>query len=432
MGDFVHLHLHTEYSLLDGACRISEIPERLRECGQDAVAITDHGNMYGVIEFYKACKKNGIKPIIGCEVYVATSSRFDKRSNIDSYYHLVLLCKNMTGYNNLIQLVSNGFTEGFYSKPRVDEEFLRKHSDGLIALSACLSGKIPRLLSAGDYEGAKRTALTYSDIFGKDNFYIELQDHGTPNTRDILPKLVKIAEECDLRMVATNDCHYLRKRDSEIQQVLMCIQTNTTLDSPNKPGFDTDDYYIKTTDEMKRIYGAYPGAIENTVKIAERCNLEFEFGKINLPKFPCPEGLDAREYLRRLTFEGLQRRLDNSHIAYGTDENNNEKAYLDRIEYELSVINTMGYADYFLIVQDYVMFAKKAGIPVGPGRGSGAGSLVAYLLGITEIDSIKFDLLFERFLNPERVSMPDIDMDFCYNRRDEVIEYVVVCGNDKP
>ena len=425
MGDFVHLHLHTEYSLLDGACRISEIPERLRECGQDAVAITDHGNMYGVIEFYKACKKNGIKPIIGCEVYVATSSRFDKRSNIDSYYHLVLLCKNMTGYNNLIQLVSNGFTEGFYSKPRVDEEFLRKHSDGLIALSACLSGKIPRLLSAGDYEGAKRTALTYSDIFGKDNFYIELQDHGTPDTREILPELVKIAEECDLRMVATNDCHYLRKRDSEIQQVLMCIQTNTTLDSPNKPGFDTDDYYIKTTDEMKRIYGAYPGAIENTVKIAERCNLEFEFGKINLPKFPCPEGLDAREYLRRLTFEGLQRRLDNSHIVYGTDENNNEKAYLDRIEYELSVINTMGYADYFLIVQDYVMFAKKAGIPVGPGRGSGAGSLVAYLLGITEIDSIKFDLLFERFLNPERVSMPDIDMDFCYNRRDEVIEYVV-------
>ena len=425
MGDFVHLHLHTEYSLLDGACRISEIPERLRECGQDAVAITDHGNMYGVIEFYKTCKKNGIKPIIGCEVYVATSSRFDKRSNIDSYYHLVLLCKNMTGYNNLIQLVSNGFTEGFYSKPRVDEEFLRKHSDGLIALSACLSGKIPRLLSAGDYEGAKRTALTYSDIFGKDNFYIELQDHGTPDTRDILPELVKIAEECDLRMVATNDCHYLRKRDSEIQQVLMCIQTNTTLDSPNKPGFDTDDYYIKTTDEMKRVYGQYPGAIENTVKIAERCNLEFDFGKINLPKFPCPEGLDAREYLRRLTFEGLQRRLDNSHIAYGTDENNNEKAYLDRIEYELSVINTMGYADYFLIVQDYVMFAKKAGIPVGPGRGSGAGSLVAYLLGITEIDSIKFDLLFERFLNPERVSMPDIDMDFCYNRRDEVIEYVV-------
>ena len=425
MGDFVHLHLHTEYSLLDGACRISEIPERLRECGQDAVAITDHGNMYGVIEFYKACKKNGIKPIIGCEVYVATSSRFDKRSNIDSYYHLVLLCKNMTGYNNLIQLVSNGFTEGFYSKPRVDEEFLRKHSDGLIALSACLSGKIPRLLSAGDYESAKKAALTYSDIFGKDNFYIELQDHGTPDTRDILPELVKIAEECDLRMVATNDCHYLRKRDSEIQQVLMCIQTNTTLDSPNKPGFGTDDYYIKTTDEMKRIYGAYPGAIENTVKIAERCNLEFEFGKINLPKFPCPEGLDAREYLRRLTFEGLQRRLDNSHIAYGTDENNNEKAYLDRIEYELSVINTMGYADYFLIVQDYVMFAKKAGIPVGPGRGSGAGSLVAYLLGITEIDSIKFDLLFERFLNPERVSMPDIDMDFCYNRRDEVIEYVV-------
>ena len=425
MGEFVHLHLHTEYSLLDGACRISEIPARLKECGQDAVAITDHGNMYGVIEFYKTCKKNGIKPIIGCEVYVSTASRFDKRSNTDSYYHLVLLCKNMTGYNNLIRLVSKGFTEGFYSKPRVDEELLREHSEGLIALSACLSGKIPRLLTAGDYEGAKRCAIEYSSIFGKDNFYIELQDHGTPNTQEILPYLVRIAEECGLPMVATNDCHYLRKRDSEMQEILMCIQTNTNLDSPNKPSFDTDDYYIKTTDEMKRIYGAYKGAIENTVKIADRCQLELEFGKVNLPKFPCPGGMSAEEFLRKLTFEGLERRLGYKQIVYGDMPNNNEKAYLDRIEYELSVINAMGYADYFLIVQDYVVFAKKAGIPVGPGRGSGAGSLVAYLLGITEIDSIKFDLLFERFLNPERVSMPDIDMDFCYNRRDEVIDYVV-------
>ncbi len=425
MGEFVHLHLHTEYSLLDGACRISEIPERLKECGQDAVAITDHGNMYGVIEFYKTCKKNGIKPIIGCEVYVSTATRFDKRSNIDSYYHLVLLCKNMTGYNNLIRLVSKGYTEGFYSKPRVDEELLRVHSDGLIALSACLSGKIPRLLTAGDYEGAKKAALDYSQIFGKDNFYIELQDHGTPNTQEILPDLVRLAEECKLPMVATNDCHYLRKRDSEMQQILMCIQTNTTLDSQNKPSFDADDYYIKSTDEMKRIYGAYNGAIENTVKIANMCQLDLEFGKVNLPKFPCPDGLEAKEYLRKLTLEGLERRLKNKQITYGDQDNNNEQAYRNRIEYELSVINSMGYADYFLIVQDYVMFAKKAGIPVGPGRGSGAGSLVAYLLGITEIDSIKFDLLFERFLNPERVSMPDIDMDFCYNRRDEVIDYVV-------
>jgi len=424
MGEFVHLHLHSEYSLLDGACRISEIPDRIRECDQDAVAITDHGNMYGVIEFYKTCKKAGIKPIIGCEVYVATSSRFDKRNNTDSYYHLVLLCKNMTGYKNLIYLVSKGYTEGFYSKPRIDEELLRAHSEGLIALSACLSGKIPRLLSIGDYEAARDTAVEYSKIFGKDNYYIELQDHGTEETRQIMPLLVRLAEECELPMVATNDCHYLRRQDSETQEVLMCIQTNTTLDSSNKPSFDTDDYYIKTTAEMKRIYGAYAGAIENTVKIADMCELELEFDKVRLPKFPCPNGKGAEEYLRELTFAGLDRRIKNSQLVFGEDKHNNEQAYRDRIEYELSVINTMGYADYFLIVQDYVGFAKSADIPVGPGRGSGAGSLVAFLLGITDIDSIKFDLLFERFLNPERVSMPDIDMDFCYNRRDEVIDYV--------
>ena len=424
MGEFVHLHLQTEYSLLDGACRIAEIPERILECGQDAVAITDHGNMYGVIEFYKTCKKEGIKPIIGCEVYVATSSRFDKRSNTDSYYHLVLLCKNMTGYKNLIYLVSKGYTEGFYSKPRVDESLLREHSEGLIALSACLSGKIPRLLSAGDFEGARQVALEYSKIFGKDNFYIELQDHGTEETRQLMPLLSQLAEDCGLPTVATNDCHYLRRQDSEIQQILMCIQTNTTLDSPNKPSFDCDDYYIKTTDEMKRIYSSYKGAIENTVKIADMCQLELEFDKVFLPKFPCPDGESAEEHLRFLTFKGLERRINHGQLVYGNEAHNNKKAYLDRIEYELSVITSMGYADYFLIVQDYVGFAKKADIPVGPGRGSGAGSLVAFLLGITDIDSIKFDLLFERFLNPERVSMPDIDMDFCYNRRDEVIDYV--------
>ncbi len=425
MGGFVHLHLHTEYSLLDGACRIADIPDRLKECEQNAVAITDHGNMYGAIEFYKTCKKNGIKPIIGCEVYVSTGSRFEKRSNIDSYYHLVLLCKNRTGYENLMKLVSKGYTEGFYSKPRVDTELLKRYSEGLIALSACLSGKIPRALSSGDYEAAKATALEYSEIFGKDNFYIELQDHGTKDTQEILPDLVRLSEECELPLAATNDCHYLRKRDAEIQQVLMCIQTNTNLDSPNKPGFDTDDYYIKTTDEMKRIYGMYKDAVENTVRIAERCDLELDLGRINLPKFPCPCGASAEEYLKKLTYDGLERRLKSARIVYSNTESNNEKAYLDRIEYELSVINSMGYADYFLIVQDYVMFAKRAGIPVGPGRGSGAGSLVAFLLGITEVDSIKFDLLFERFLNPERVSMPDIDIDFCYNRRDEVIDYVV-------
>ncbi len=424
MGEFVHLHLHTEYSLLDGACRIKDIPERVRECDQDAVAITDHGNMYGVIEFYKTCKKEGIKPIIGCEVYVAPTSRFEKRSSADSYYHLVLLCKNMTGYKNLIRLVSKGFTEGFYSKPRVDEEILRSHSEGLIALSACLSGKIPRLLSAGDYESAKNTALKYAEIFGKDNYYIELQDHGTEETKQLVPVLAKLARECDLPMVATNDCHYLRRQDSETQEVLMCIQTNTTLDSPNKPSFDVNDYYIKTTDEMKRIYADYEGAIENTVKIADMCQLELEFDKVCLPKFPCPNGKSAEEYLRELTYKGLENRRARNHIIFDNNYPHTEEEYKDRIEYELSVINTMGYADYFLIVQDYVGFAKRSNIPVGPGRGSGAGSLVAYLLGITDIDSIKFDLLFERFLNPERVSMPDIDMDFCYNRRDEVIEYV--------
>ena len=424
MGEFVHLHLHTEYSLLDGACRIKDIPERVRECDQDAVAITDHGNMYGVIEFYKTCKKEGIKPIIGCEVYVAPTSRFDKRSSADSYYHLVLLCKNMTGYKNLIRLVSKGFTEGFYSKPRVDEELLRSHSEGLIALSACLSGKIPRLLSAGDYESAKNTALKYAEIFGKDNYYIELQDHGTEETKQLVPVLAKLARECDLPMVATNDCHYLRRQDSETQEVLMCIQTNTTLDSPNKPSFDVNDYYIKTTDEMKHIYADYEGAIENTVKIADMCQLELEFDKVCLPKFPCPNGKSAEEYLRELTYKGLESRRARNHITFDNNYPHTEEEYKHRIEYELSVINTMGYADYFLIVQDYVGFAKRSNIPVGPGRGSGAGSLVAYLLGITDIDSIKFDLLFERFLNPERVSMPDIDMDFCYNRRDEVIEYV--------
>ncbi|MBE6584617.1 MAG: DNA polymerase III subunit alpha [Ruminococcaceae bacterium] len=424
MGEFVHLHLHTEYSLLDGACRIKDIPDRIKECDQDAVAITDHGNMYGVIEFYKTCKKAGIKPIIGCEVYVATSSRFDKRSNTDSYYHLVLLCKNMTGYKNLIKLVSLGYTEGFYSKPRIDEDILREYSEGLIALSACLSGKIPRLLSARDIEGAKRTAKEYAGIFGKDSFYIELQDHGTEETQRILPLLIEVANDCGLPLVATNDCHYLRKRDSEMQQVLMCIQTNTTIDSDNKPSFDADDYYIKTSSEMKMIYSAYEGAIENTVKIADMCDLELEFDRVYLPKFPCPNQKSAEEYLRELTFEGLNKRLSRGHIVFEPQGEKSENAYRERIEYELSVISSMGYADYFLIVQDYVGFAKRSNIPVGPGRGSGAGSLVAYLLGITEIDSIKFDLLFERFLNPERVSMPDIDIDFCYNRRDEVINYV--------
>ncbi len=425
MGNFVHLHLHSEYSLLDGACRIKDIPERIKECRQDAVAITDHGNMYGVLSFYKECRSQGIKPIIGCEVYVAPASRFEKRPVSDtSYYHLVLLCKNMTGYKNLIYLVSKGFTEGFYVRPRIDESLLFDHCDGLIALSACLSGKIPKQLTRGDYDAAKETALKYKQAFGEGNFYIELQDHGTEETKALIPQLVKIAGECDIPLVATNDCHYLRRRDSYVQQVLMCIQTNTTLTDPHKPEFDSDDYYIKTTEEMREIYAEYPSAIENTVKIADKCNLEFDFEQVLLPKFPCPMGKSAEEYLCELTQRGLESRIERGHIVFGDKPHNNRLAYEERIKYELSVISSMGYADYFLIVQDYVNFAKKSGISVGPGRGSGAGSLVAYLLGITEVDSIKFDLLFERFLNPERVSMPDIDIDFCYERRDEVIRYV--------
>lgn len=426
MGSFVHLHLHSEYSLLDGACRIKDIPSRVKECGQDAVAITDHGNMYGVLAFYKECRACGIKPIIGCEVYVAPSSRFDRRSvGEDNYHHLVLLCKNMTGYKNLIRLVSLGFTEGFYVKPRIDEEILERYSEGLVALSACISGKIPKLLLRGNYSEAVETAQKYKRIFGDENFYIELQDHGAKShSTEAIPLLVRLANECNIPLVATNDCHYVRRRDADTQQVLMCIQTNTCISDADKPSLDSNDYYIKTSKEMEQIYSQYPSAIENTVKIADMCNLEFELDRVSLPHFPCPDGKTAEEYLSELTYRGLNTRIEHGHIVFDSAHGRSREIYEQRIEYELSVISSMGYADYFLIVCDYVGFAKRSKIPVGPGRGSGAGSLVAYLLGITEIDSIKFDLLFERFLNPERVSMPDIDIDFCYERRDEVIRYV--------
>ena len=422
MGDFVHLHLHSEYSLLDGACRISDIPGRVKECNQDAVAITDHGNMYGVIEFYNACKKENIKPIIGCEVYVAEGSRFDRINASEGPYHLVLLCKNQIGYKNLTYLVSSGFTEGFYGKPRIDESLLFEHSEGLIALSACLSGKIPRLVARGDFDGAIECAKKYKNAFEPDSFYIELQDHGTKETRDIIPHLLSVAEKCGIPLVATNDCHYLRRYDAKLQDILMCIQTNTTVDDENRFKLDTDDYYLKDTGEMKMLYGKYEGAIENTVKIANMCNLDFDFETLYLPKFPCPDGKSAEEYLKEKTYLGLAKRVADKHIVF--DEEYTKETYRERIEYELSVINNMGYADYFLIVSDYVGFAKSKGIPVGPGRGSGAGSIVAYLLAITDVDSIRFDLLFERFLNPERVSMPDIDIDFCYNRCGEVFDYV--------
>lgn len=422
MNGFVHLHLHSEYSLLDGACRIADIPARVKECGQEAVAITDHGVMYGAVAFWEACRKEGIKPIIGCEVYVAPNSRFDRTNGGEGYAdHLVLLCENMTGYRNLIEMVSLGFTEGFYNRPRVDEELLRRYGEGLIALSACIGGRIPKLLSKGDFDGARETARRYAEIFGKDRFYIEIQDHGIREEKSVLPSLVELAQVCDLPLVATNDCHYLRRMDAEKQAVLMCIQTNTTVDAGRPAAFATDEFYLKDTNEMEMIFRAYPDAIANTRRIAERCEVEFDFSTTYLPKFPCPAGESSVECLCRMAKAGLEDRIARGHIVFDT---HTREEYTARIEYELSVIDKMGYADYFLIVQDYVNYAKSQDIPVGPGRGSGAGSLVAYVLGITDVDSIKFDLLFERFLNPERVSMPDIDIDFCYNRRDEVIDYV--------
>ncbi len=427
MGDFVHLHLHSEYSLLDGACRIADIPVRAKSCGHSAVALTDHGVMYGAIAFYKACQKEGVKPIIGCEVYVAPGSRFDKSASrgVKTGYHLVLLCKDLTGYRNLMYLVSRGFTEGFYGKPRIDMELLSSHSEGLVALSGCLAGRVPQLLLAGRYDEARAAAMEQAALFAPGDFYIEIQNHGLADQRQILPSLVQLAKECDLPLVATNDCHYLRREDAGTQAILMCIQTNTTVEDGRPMGFETDEFYYKSTEEMKRLFAAHPEALENTVRIADKCDLKLDFDAVHLPHYPCPDGLSSEAYLRRLTVEGLDRRRKTGMLGYGGSRSHTEQDYLDRMEYELSVIEKMGYADYFLIVADYVNFAKSRGIPVGPGRGSGAGSLVAFLLGITDVDSIAFDLLFERFLNPERVSMPDIDMDFCYNRREEVIAYVI-------
>ena len=421
MSDFVHLHLHSEYSLLDGACRIFDIPKRAAECGHKAVALTDHGVMYGAVAFFDACKKEGIKPIIGCEVYVSSTTRFDKTPSVGKPHHLVLLCKNEIGYKNLIYLVSKGYTEGFYSKPRIDIELLREHSEGLIALSACLAGAIPSQLIAGDWDGAVRTAREMSQIFGRDNFYIELQNHGLAEQAQILESLVRLAKECDLPMVATNDCHYLRRSDAQTQAVLMCIQTNKVITDGRPIGFETDEFYYKSTEEMESLFGGYEGAIENTVKIADMCDFEFSFNIPKLPTFKTPNGEAASEYLRTLVYGGFERKITAGEIVFSKYA---REEYNTRLEYELSVIENMGFSDYFLIVQDYVNFARSQKIPVGPGRGSGAGSLVAYMVGITDVDSLEFDLLFERFLNPERVSMPDIDVDFCYNRREEVIDYM--------
>ena len=420
--DFVHLHLHSEYSLLDGACRIADIPKTAKNAGHSAVALTDHGVLYGAVAFYKACKAEGIKPIIGCEVYVAQRTRFDKDGRRDlSGNHLVLLCKNQKGYENLIYIVSKSFTEGFYQKPRVDLELLRGHSEGLIALSACLAGFIPRAITSGDYAGARAYAKQMSEIFGRENFYLELQDHGIPEQREVNEELIRMAAEMQLPLVATNDVHYLRKLDAEYQAVMMCIQTGNTLADGKPIGFETEEFYYKTTAEMQKLFSAVPEAIENTVKIAEACNFDFSFGNLYLPKISAQGGKSPAEVLRAYAFNGLEEKIAKGYITFDTYT---KEDYASRAEYELSVIEQMGFTDYILIVRDYVTYAKEHGIAVGPGRGSGAGSLVNYLIGITDVDSIRFDLLFERFLNPERVSMPDIDVDFCYERRDEVIQYV--------
>ncbi|NLD88481.1 MAG: DNA polymerase III subunit alpha, partial [Clostridiales bacterium] len=415
MTDFVHLHLHTEYSLLDGACRIKPLMKKAAELGQKALAITDHGVMYGVIDFFRAAQDAGIKPIIGCEVYVATRTRFHKEYEYDSKpYHLVLLAENNEGYHNLINIVSKGFLEGFYSRPRVDIELLRKYSKGLIASSACLAGSVPRFISESNYEAAKEKAIEYESIFGKGNFFLELQDHNLPEQREINRQLIKLSQETGIELIATNDVHYIEKKDAYAQDVLMCIQTNKTIDDSQRMKFDTEEFYLKSGDEMLSLFPGYPEAINNTVKIAERCNVTFKFGEYHLPEFPLPIGVDHYEFLCEQCEKGLVER-------YGDDA----ELHRERLEYELSVIGNMGFSDYFLIVSDFIKYAKDTGIPVGAGRGSSANSIVSYCLKITDVDPLKYDLFFDRFLNPERVSMPDIDMDFCYVRRQEVIDYVI-------
>lgn len=412
---FTHLHVHTEYSLLDGAARIKDLVLRAKELGMDSIAITDHGVMFGVIDFYKECKKQGIKPIIGCEVYTAARKMTDKEADKDKHQgHLVLLAKNEEGYKNLIKIVSLGFTKGYYYKPRIDKDVLREHSRGIIALSACLAGNIQYALMNRDYEAAKKEAIALQEIFGEDNFYLELQDQGLEEEAFIMPNMLRLSKELNIPLVATNDVHYVRQTDAEAHDVLLAIQTATTIDDENRMRFPNDQFYLKSEEEMRKIFSAVPEAIDNTAQIAERCNVEFEFGQYHLPEFKAPEGMDNTSYLRKLCRDGLEER-------YGTAVDESLK---ERLEYELSTIVSMGYVEYFLIVWDFINYAKQNHIVVGPGRGSAAGSLVAYCLKITDIDPIRYNLIFERFLNPERVSMPDIDIDFCYERRQEVIDYV--------
>ena len=412
---FVHLHVHTEYSLLDGACRIGKMMDRVKELGQTAIAITDHGVMYGCIDFYKAAKAAGIKPIIGCEVYVTRRTIADRVYGVDNDpYHLVLLCKDRKGYENLCLLVSEAFMNGFYGKPRVDLDMLRKHHEGLIALSACLAGAIPQYLLSQDYEGAKEYALKLADIFGDGNFYLELQDHGIAEQTPVNQGVQRLARETGLPLVITNDAHYLTKEDAKMQDVLLCVQTGRTVDDTNRMRFETEEFYLKSEQQLRELFPGCDEAIENTARIAERCNLDFVFNEYHLPSFPVPEGYSNEEYFRKLCYEGFAERYPDK-----------PQSYIDRLEYEIGVISRMGYVNYYLIVWDFINYAKSQGIPVGPGRGSGAASIVAYCMHITEVDPMKYSLIFERFLNPERVSMPDFDTDFCQERRGEVIDYVI-------
>ena len=413
---FTHLHVHTEYSLLDGSCKIKELAARAKELGMDSMAVTDHGVMYGVIDFYRAAREVGIKPIIGCEVYVAPGSRFDRETSNgeDRYYHLVLLAENDTGYHNLMKIVSRGFVDGFYYKPRVDYEVLETYHEGVIALSACLAGEVQRYLARGMYEEACRSARHYEDIFGKGNFFLELQDHGIPTQKTVNQGLMRMSRELSMDLVATNDIHYILAEDAAAHDILLCIQTGKKVSDENRMRYEGGQYYVKSEEEMRALFPYAQEAIDNTHKIAERCNVEIEFGVTKLPKYEVPEGYDSWSYLNKLCQDGMSKRYPND-----------DGTLQERLSYELGVIHNMGYVDYFLIVWDFIHFARSHDIMVGPGRGSAAGSIVSYCLEITNIDPVRYDLLFERFLNPERVSMPDIDIDFCFERRQEVIDYVV-------
>ena len=412
---FCHLHTHTEYSLLDGAAAIPKLIARVKELGMISCAITDHGSMYGVADFDMEARKNGIHPVIGCEVYMAPRTRFDKVHGVDNKTsHLILLAENQTGYKNLIKLVSAGYVDGFYYKPRIDMDILREHSEGIIALSACLAGEIPKAILNNDYEGAKKIALEYIEILGKDNYFLEIQDHGIPEQKRIIPDIIRLSEELGVGLVATNDIHYLTKEGAKYQDVLMCIQMEKKVDDPDRMKFETEEFYVKSPEEMAELFKYVPQAIENTEKIAQRCNVEFDFGSRHLPSFDVPDGKDAFEYLKELCYDGIKERYDTV-----------SPELYERLDYELNVIKNMGFVDYFLIVSDFISFARRNGVMVGPGRGSAAGSIVSYCLGITSIDPIKYTLIFERFLNPERISMPDIDIDFAPEGRQKVIDYVV-------